>query len=117
MTIREKLNLIKQTQIYRLVYENDLRGFRLSMYNADTESLEYYDFIIEMINDENIMKYLQDNLNDLPVLKLINNGDYLETENERNKKIKVKEFLDDNQVNDYTKRAIEILKEVKLCTK
>ena len=43
MTVREKINLIKKTKIYRLVLDNELKGLRLSMYNDETEELEYFD--------------------------------------------------------------------------
>lgn len=117
MTVREKINLIKKTKIYRLVFDNELKGLRLSMYNDETEELEYFDFIIQMIHDKNISMYLEEHLSTMPVLKLIDSGDgYLETENERAKKIKVKEFLDDEDVLSYTKRAISIIQEVEKCT-
>lgn len=117
MTIREKINLIKQTKIYRLVLNGELKGLRLSMYNDDIENLEYFDFIIQMVQDKKIQEYLEEHLSSMPVLKLIDSGDgYLETENEREKKIKVKEFLDDDEALSYTKRAISIIQEVERCT-
>lgn len=118
MTVRDKLNLIKKTQIYRLVFDDEIKGFRLSMYNDATEQLEYYDFIIEMVHDKDIQTYLLEHLNELPIIKCIDNGKgYLTTVNEQNNKISVQEFLDDEQVIDYTKRAISIIEEAKKCTK
>lgn len=87
------------------------------MYNDETEELEYFDFIIQMIQDKKIVNYLEEHLSSMPVLKLIDSGDgYLETENERTKKIRVREFLDDEDVLIYTKRAISIIQEVEKCT-
>ena len=54
MTVREKINLIKKTKIYRLVLDNELKGLRLSMYNDATEQLEYYDFIIYVDADPDV---------------------------------------------------------------
>lgn len=118
MTVRDKLNLIKKTQIYRLVFDGEIKGLRLSMYNDSTEQLEYYDFIIEMVHDEEIKGYLLEHLNELPVIKCIDNGNgYLTTVKEQENKIHVQEFVDDAQVVEYTKRAISIIEEAKKCTK
>ena len=116
MTVREKINLIKQTQIYKLVFEGQIRGFRLSMYNDDIESLEYYDFIIEDVQDESIKDYIREHIDELKELQLVMNGDYLETKAEQGTVIKVRE-LNQEQTTDFTKKAIEIINEVRKCTK
>lgn len=116
MTVREKINIIKQTKIYRLVFNGELKGLRLSMYNDGLEEMEYFDFIIQMMRDDKTVEYLKEHLEEMPELQLIDNGKYLETENEKNKRIHVKEFLDDAEALEYTKRAIAIIQEVEKCT-
>lgn len=58
MTLTEKAQSLRQSEITRLAYQGETVGLRAKYFNLHTDVFEYYDFNIKYIKDSAIRKFL-----------------------------------------------------------
>ena len=52
MTLTEKLNYVKQSELYKLAYNGKVLGLRVKIFNSETEKFNYYDFELDLIKSK-----------------------------------------------------------------
>lgn len=59
MTLSEKIQHIRQSEISKLVFDGKVLGLRIKIFNAETESFEYGDFELETITDNRLIGFVK----------------------------------------------------------
>ena len=99
MKIKERLEKLKSSGVFKLEYEGKILGLRICIFNLDTCKYDYYDFRLRSIESQN----LKDRINQVvsaggsKVDKLISVNNMLVTESEI-KSGAVITALEDNKV-------------------
>lgn len=105
MILREKLNKIKASEIYKLEYNGSPIGLRIKIYNVDLDQYNYYDFALSVVKHESIKKKINELQSEMTTLQMVDcEGGYATTE-ELSGVVTVKEFKSEEQI-------VEVLKQI-----
>lgn len=93
MRFTSVLDNIKQSRIYRLKHEGELKGLRMKVYNTSTDSFDYYDFAVSTVKEnDKCSEFIGRHLKDFEALELVRvNEGTLATRDEIDGTITVKE--------------------------
>lgn len=97
MTLREKLDKLKLSEIYKLKYDGKVVGLRVKVYNVSSDNYDYYDFSLSIIENESIKKFINSIESGLNSINLVQSGDLLITKEELNGSISVMEFKSERE--------------------
>lgn len=107
MTLREKLDNIKQAEIFKLIFEGKVVGLRVKSYNVNFDTFEYYDFTLKTISGNQAVKDFVNGLQSrMSCVELIEHGDIFASREEIDGSITVKEFKTERE-------ALHVLGQVK----
>lgn len=96
MKISEKIAKIKQSEIFKVYFNDSLVGFRVKQYDFVNDKFLYYDFVLKMVSsNEEIKSYINKNQRKFRSLKLIPHGGIYATQDEIDGKIVVSELKDE----------------------
>lgn len=98
MTLREVLDNIRKSNVFQLKSNNTLLGYRVKLFNTETLVFNYYDFSIETVS-------ILPNLNDCPIVELIQKDGYWASEAEISGKISVLTCEDKTQISKILNRV------------
>jgi hypothetical protein len=95
MTLQEKLSYIKQSEIFKLKFEGNILGLRTKYFNVNSDSFEYYDFELDVIQNQKVRNFL--NTLSMNSIDLHRNGNgLLISDDEEKNNVIVKEFKDED---------------------
>lgn len=92
MTLREMLDQIKKSEIYKLKVDNTIIGLRVKSFNVNTCQFEYYDFELDIIHNQGVQNFINSIHNSLNTIDLIRHNGLLVSQEELNGQIKVGNF-------------------------
>lgn len=96
MTLREKLDKIKESEIFKLVYNGKVLGLRVKSFNVVTDKFDYYDFELSIITNQNVINFIR-SIKDMKSVELIRTGNgLLISESEQKQGVVVGEFEDES---------------------
>ena len=93
MTLAEKLNLIKQSELYKLSYNGKVLGLRAKIFNSETEKFNYYDFELDLIKSKELVDFVK-GLHGMKSIALKKQNDLLLSGAEINNNVVIQEFKD-----------------------
>lgn len=99
MTLVEKLNLIKQSELYKLAYNGKVLGLRFKIFNSETEKFNYYDFELDLIKSKELVDFVK-GLHGMKSIALKKQNDLLLSGAEINNNVVIQEFKDSGVVED-----------------
>lgn len=99
MTLAEKLNLIKQSELYKLAYNGKVLGLRVKIFNSETEKFNYYDFELDLIKSKELVDFVKD-LHGMKSIALKKQNDLLLSGAEINNNVVIQEFKDSGVAED-----------------
>lgn len=96
MKLSEKINKIKESEICKLIVNDNIIGFRVKSYDYNTNQFNYYDFLSKQVaSSQEIKDYINKNQSKFRSIKLKQiNGVWL-SKDEYDGKIQVQEFKDE----------------------
>lgn len=93
MTLRQKLDNVESSEIFKLVFEGKILGLRIKFFNVNTEVFEYYDFNTSIISHQDVKNFLNKIASNMKSLELIRTGNgLLMTDDEINNHTVIGEF-------------------------
>lgn len=96
MKISEKIAKIKQSEIFKVYFNNNLIGFRVKQYDFNNDRFLYYDFVLKMVaSNAEIKNYINQNQRKFRRLDLIQYKNIYATQEEIDGKIVVSELKDE----------------------
>ena len=97
MSLRAILKDILKSEIFRLEYNSEVKGYRVKIYSAEKQSYNYYDISSKSISGHSVFQYEPT----FGMIKLIsiNNGTNLATESEIKGNITVDYLLQQSDIN------------------
>lgn len=93
MTLTEKLECIKQSELYKLSFEGKVLGLRVKIYNSEIEKFNYYDFELELIKSKELVDFVK-GLQCMKSITLKRQNGMLLSGAELNNNIVIQEFED-----------------------
>ena len=105
MSLTTLLQNIKNTRVYRLVYDGRVLAVRVAMYNVKLEKMEYFDFTLKHITDAT----LSNNLANFPALPLLHENGLYFTKEEKEYNTRIQELTDDTEINALLEKAMNIV--------
>lgn len=99
MTLAEKLNLIKQSELYKLAYNGKVLGLRVKIFNSETEKFNYYDFELDLIKSKELVDFVK-GLHGIKSIALKKQNDLLLSGAEINNNVVIQEFKDPGVAED-----------------
>lgn len=99
MTLAEKLNLIKQSELYKLAYNGKVLGLRVKIFNSETEKFNYYDFELDLIKSKELVDFVK-GLHGMKSIALKKQNDLLLSGAEINNNVVIQEFKDSGVAED-----------------
>lgn len=99
MTLAEKLNLIKQSELYKLSYNGKVLGLRVKIFNSETEKFNYYDFELDLIKSKELVDFVK-GLHGMKSIALKKQNDLLLSGAEINNNVVIQEFKDSGVAED-----------------
>ena len=99
MTLAEKLNLIKQSELYKLAYNGKVLGLRAKIFNSETEKFNYYDFELDLIKSKELVDFVK-GLHGMKSIALKKQNDLLLSGAEINNNVVIQEFKDSGVAED-----------------
>lgn len=99
MTLAEKLNLIKQSELYKLAYNGKVLGLRVKIFNSETEKFNYYDFELDLIKSKDLIEFVK-SLHGMKSIALKMQNDLLLSGAEINNNVVIQEFKDTGVAED-----------------
>lgn len=99
MTLAEKLNLIKQSELYKLSYNGKVLGLRVKIFNSETEKFNYYDFELDLIKSKDLVDFVK-GLHGMKSIALKKQNDLLLSGAEINNNVVIQEFKDPGVAED-----------------
>lgn len=99
MTLAEKLNLIKQSELYKLAYNGKVLGLRVKIFNSETEKFNYYDFELDLIKSKELVDFVK-GLHSMKSIALKKQNDLLLSGAEINNNVVIQEFKDSGVAED-----------------
>lgn len=99
MTLAEKLNLIKQSELYKLAYNGKVLGLRVKIFNSEIEKFNYYDFELDLIKSKELVDFVK-GLHGMKSIALKKQNDLLLSGAEINNNIVIQEFKDSGVAED-----------------
>lgn len=99
MTLTEKLNLIKQSELYKLSYNGKVLGLRVKIFNSETEKFNYYDFELDLIKSKELVDFVK-GLHGMKSIALKKQNDLLLSGAEINNNVVIQEFKDSGVAED-----------------
>lgn len=99
MTLAEKLNLIKQSELYKLSYNGKVLGLRVKIFNSETEKFNYYDFELDLIKSKELVDFVK-RLHGMKSIALKKQNDLLLSGAELNNNVVIQEFKDPGVAED-----------------
>jgi hypothetical protein len=73
MQLRDKLNNIKESEIYKLVYEGEVIGLRVKSFDVNYDRFNYYDFELSLIKDQHVINFIN-SIKDMGTIELKQTG-------------------------------------------
>lgn len=96
LKISEKIAKIKQSEIFKVYFNNNLIGFRVKQYDFNNDRFLYYDFVLKMVaSNAEIKNYINQNQRKFRRLDLIQYKNIYATQEEIDGKIVVSELKDE----------------------
>lgn len=99
MTLVEKLNLVKQSELYKLAYNGKVLGLRVKIFNSETEKFNYYDFELDLIKSKELVDFVK-GLHGMKSIALKKQNDLLLSGAEINNHVVIQEFKDTGVAED-----------------
>lgn len=93
LTLNEKVAKTKESEIYKLVFENSVLGLRVKCFNVNTDKFEYYDFSLDIIKNKEIIDFLN-GIKGMKSIALIRKDGLLLSGAELNNNLVIQEFED-----------------------
>lgn len=93
LTLNEKVAKTKESEIYKLVFENSVLGLRVKCFNVNTDKFEYYDFSLDIIKNKELMDFLN-GIKGMKSIALIRKDGLLLSGAELNNNLVIQEFED-----------------------
>lgn len=114
MGIRALLDKFKQSEIYKLVYNNEVLGLRVKLYNKDCDIFLYYDFDIDYVrSNEAVVNFLLTHQDKFSTIMLRANGADLTSDAELSGEVQVKEFTSEADIFNVLLPVIDIYRTFK----
>lgn len=112
MSVLTLLNNVKESNIYKLTYDNKPVGLRIKYFNTITAKFDYYDFELDTIgSSQELRDYINSIQKDLLCIPLKEMNGLLISEEEIKNNIVISEFKDTNQAKDIIQK-IKLIREV-----
>lgn len=93
MTLAEKLGMLKESELFKLVFEGRVLGLRVKIYNVNSDKFEYYDFEAELLHDKQMIRFVNSVQKTLGTIALRRDGNgSLVSDEELKGGIKIAEF-------------------------
>ena len=99
MTLFEKLEHIKQSELYKLAYNGKVLGLRVKIFNSETEKFNYYDFELDLIKSKDLKDFVK-GLQSMKSIALKEHNGLLMSGAEINNNIVIQEFKDTGVAED-----------------
>ena len=93
MNLREKLNSIKESELYKLSLDGEVLGIRAKLFNSSTEKFMYADFSMQVLST-GLVSFIKSKLGSLKTLSLIRHNGKLVTKSELENQVEVTELKD-----------------------
>ena len=106
MTIREILDKTKESEIFKLTYNNQILGLRVKRFNVNTCKFEYYDFELDVVKNRDIIAFVKGIVN-MKSIPLHQHNNLLMSEAEIHNNLVIQEFED-------TAAAEKVLSEIEM---
>ena len=98
MTLREKLNKLKSSEIYKLEYNGSPIGLRIKIYNVDVNQYDYYDFALSIVRHDSLKNKINALQSRMSVLQMVDCDDGYATQDELSGLVKIEEFKSEEQI-------------------
>lgn len=93
MSLVRKIEHIKESEIFKLVFDGKVLGLRTKMASLSDDSFSYHDFTLEMVEDKALQDFVKHIQKDMRSIKLYRDGaGLLVSEDEVKNKLTVQEF-------------------------
>lgn len=93
MNLNEKIEKIKQSELYKLSFEGKVLGLRVKIYNSNTDKFNYYDFELELIKSKALIDFVK-SIENMKSIALKRENGMLLSGSEINNNIIIQEFED-----------------------
>ena len=75
MTLAEKVAKIKESELYKLVFEGKVLGLRVKFFDANADAFVYYDFELDTVRDnKGVVHFVNSIKESMASVKLHRNG-------------------------------------------
>lgn len=96
MVLRDKLNKLKESEIFKLDFDGTLLGFRIKCYNTETDVFDYFDFELGLLTDKTVIDFIK-GIKDMRTVSLVRDGNgLLVSKAELEHGVVIKEFEDES---------------------
>ena len=106
MTLKEILNNVKQSEIYKLTADGKILGLRVKYFNVNTYMFEYYDFELDVVKNRDLVAFVKGIVN-MKSIQLHQHGNLLMSEAEIHNNLVIQELED-------TAAIEKVLSEIKM---
>lgn len=110
MTLRETLDNLKKSEIYKLVFEGHILGLRVKTYNIDKGCFNYYDFETSIISNQGVKDFINSINKQMKSIELQRYNGLLMSKDEVENGITIMEFEDEAQASLILQPFIRIYK-------
>lgn len=93
MNLREKLNSIRDSELYKLSFNGEVVGIRAKLFNSSTERFMYADSLKDFLSKE-LVSFIGSKWGSLRTLNLVMHNGKLVTKSEIDNQVEVTELKD-----------------------
>lgn len=73
MTLVERLEQVKASELFKLTFEGKVLGLRAKFFNVNDEKFEYYDFELSVVRKKDIIQFVK-SIKNMRSIQLMRNG-------------------------------------------
>lgn len=109
MSIFAEFDKLTKAKICQLVYENEIIAYRVRLYDMEKRKFTLNDFYLDIVEDEEILKFISDNTSQIGTTTLELRNGALITKEELEQNVAVNELESKEEVEKILKMVIKIL--------
>lgn len=109
MSILAEFKKLTQAKIGQLIYNNEIIAYRVSLYDIDKRKFTLNDFYLDIVEDKEILKFIEDNKSQIGKIKLELKNGVLVTQEELNQNVAINEIENKSDAENILRKVIKII--------
>lgn len=108
MTLADKLTKLKESELFKLVFDGKTLGLRIKLFDVNKDVFLYYDFTLEMVTDRELQSFVK-SIEKMRAVPLHRNGSgLLVSDDEVKHNLIIQEF----ETPDDAAKALNMLRQI-----